>query len=75
MSNLYRAFRALAPAAPLQVGTVVALEGPGRVVIELPGGHRIVARGNVTSAGSKVFVRGGVVEGEAPNLTYVEIDI
>jgi hypothetical protein len=53
----------------------VALEGPGRVVIELPGGHRIVARGNVTNTGSKVFVRGGVIEGEAPALTYVEIDI
>lgn len=75
MSNLYKAFRALAPSAPLQVGTVIAVEGPGRVVIELPGGQRIVARGNVTSAGGKAFVRGGVIEGEAPALTYVEIDI
>ena len=75
MSNLYRAFRALAPAAPLQVGTVIAVAGPGRVVIELPGGQRIVARGDVTGAGGTVFVRDGVIEGTAPALTYVEIDI
>ena len=39
--------------------------------ITLPGGGVLQARGQAT-VGQRVFVRDGVIEGEAPALTYVE---
>ncbi len=73
--NLYRALRdALGLDVPVQVGTVVSVS-QGVAVVELPGGDRITARGDAPAAGSMVFVRGGVIEGSAPGMSYVEIDI
>ena len=43
----------------------------GVATITLPGGGVLQARGEAT-AGQRVFVRDGVIEGEAPTLTYVE---
>ena len=39
--------------------------------ITMPGGGTLQARGQAT-VGQRVFVRDGVIEGEAPTLTYVE---
>lgn len=71
MSNLYRKFRELIPDAPLLVGTVVAT-APVRV--ELPDGNQIAARGEAT-VGQVVFVRDGVIEGTAPTLPVVLIEV
>ena len=71
MSNLYRKFKALIPDAPLLVGTVVATT-PLR--IELPDGTQIPARGEAT-LGQTVFVRDGVIEGEARSLPLEVIEI
>lgn len=71
MANLYKQFRDLLPADPLLVGTVVAVDGD-LAVIEQPGGGLLNARG-VASVGRRVFVRGGAIEGEAPDLPYVEV--
>lgn len=73
MSNIYRTFLALLPPRPLQVGTVLAIAS-GVATIELPGGGRLQARGQAT-AGQRVFVRDGAVEGIAPSLTYVEAEV
>ena len=72
-ANLFSRFKRLAPGAPLLVGEVISATG-GVVVVELPGGARIQARGAGT-VGSQVFVRGDVIEGVAPSLTVVFIDI
>lgn len=69
LRNPYRQFLDLMPKRPLQVGTVSAVAG-GVATITLPGGGVLQARGEAT-AGQRVFVRDGVIEGEAPNLTYV----
>jgi hypothetical protein len=59
--------------APLLVGDVVSVDGDVAVV-EMPGGGRITARGAVT-VGTRVFVRGGAIEGTAPSLTLVLIEV
>lgn len=73
MANLYKVFKALIPDQPLQVGTVIALQ-TGQCIIELPGGGRVTGRGDA-SIGQKVFVRDGVIEGQAPDLTVQVIEI
>ena len=42
--------------------------------VELPDGSVISARGSA-NIGARVFVRDGLIEGEAPNLTYVEVTL
>ena len=70
MPNIYRQFFDLLPKRPLQIGEVAAVDA-GVATITLPGGGVIQARGQAT-VGQRVFVRGGVIEGPAPSLTYVE---
>lgn len=69
MHNPFRQFLELLPSRPLQVGTVSSVLGDVAVV-DLPGGGAIQARGQAT-VGVRVWVRDGVIEGEAPALTYV----
>ena len=73
MSNLYRQFLDLLPPRPLQVGTVTATDG-STCTVQLPGGGVLQARGAAT-VGQQVFVRDGVIEGDAPALTVVAIEI
>jgi len=73
MHNLYRQFRQLLPDPPLQAGIVLSLDA-GNVVVALPGGGLIRARGEA-GIGQTVFVRDGVVEGTAPALPLEVIDI
>lgn len=73
MHNLYRQFRQLLPDPPLQAGIVVDV-GASRVVIALPGGGLVHARGEAT-LGQTVFVRDGVIEDEAPSLPMEVIEI
>lgn len=73
MSNLFVAFKKLIPDAPLQVGTVAAVY-IGGATIELQGGGLLRVRGTAIE-GQRVFVRDGLIEGQAPDLTLVEIEI
>jgi hypothetical protein len=73
MHNVYAEFRQLLPDAPLQVGTVISVGG-GVVLVQLPGGGMLRARGSATMD-QKVFVRDEAVEGIAPSLTLELIEI
>jgi hypothetical protein len=73
MTNLYRQFARLFAPDPLLVGEVVEVGNAG-ILVELPDGARLAARGAAT-LGSKVFVRTGAIEGVAPDVPVVEIDI
>ena len=73
MHNLYQQFRSLLPDPPLQVGTVIATNG-GVAAVQMPGGGLLKARGTAL-VGQKVFVRDGVIEAIAPNLTLEIIEI
>jgi hypothetical protein len=73
VENLFARLRNLQPGAPLLIGTVTAVTAAGATV-QLPGGALQQARG-AASIGDTVFVRGGVIEGPAPGLTLVIVDI
>lgn len=73
MHNVYQQFRSLLPDPPLQVGTVIATIG-GVATVQMPGGGLLKARGTAL-VGQKVFVRDGVIEAIAPNLTLEIIEI
>ena len=73
MPNLYERFKQLIANPPLQVGTVVAFSA-GVARVELPGGGVIKARGEAAVA-QKVFVRDDVIEGRAPDLDIVLIEV
>lgn len=73
MRNLYKAFLDLIPDPALQTGTVTSVSN-NIALVELPGGGEIKARGDAT-VGQKVFVRGGVIEGQAPILPVEVISL
>ena len=73
MANLFVEFRRLIPNAPLLVGTVAAVF-TGGATVTLQGGGTLRVRGEAT-VGERVFVRDGVIEGVAPALTLVEIEV
>ena len=72
-SNPYARFLALLPPKPLMVGTVSGVNG-SVATVTLEGGGQLQARGQVT-VGDRVFVRDGLIEGEAPNLTYISAEV
>ena len=72
-TNLWLRLKNLLPEEPLLVGTVTLATSHG-AKIELPDGSHIFVRGSA-SVGQRVFIRNGVIEGSAPNLPTVTIDI
>ena len=75
MSNLHRALRELLPEAPLLVASVVAINADNTVTVTFPGGTRQRVRGRDATVGGNVFVRSGVIEGAAPALTALTIEV
>lgn len=73
MSNAFVTLIRLLPKNPLQVGTVSSVTDSIKS-IELPDGSFIKAHGTA-NVGDSVFVRNGVIEGLAPSLGVVEIEI
>ena len=71
-SNPFARLQRMLPGAPLLVGTVVGV-GSQSCTIELPDGAQIQARGGGTIS-TKVFVRNGLIEGPAPDLTTVSVE-
>lgn len=75
MSNLYRALRELLPEASLLVATVVAINPDSTSTVQYPGGNTQRVRGTVAAVASQVFIRNGVIEGPAPALTALTIEV
>ena len=73
MRNPFVVLQDLLAGPPLQVATVVTSSG-GVSVVELPGGGTLQVRGTGT-AGDNVFIRGDLIEGPAPSLTLVQIEV
>lgn len=73
-TNIYRALLDLLPQQPLQVGDVIAINADATRTVQLPGGGEIRARGDA-GLGDRVFVRDGLIEGPAPALTVLMIDV
>lgn len=75
MTNIWKQFQALIPADPLLVGTVTDHNSDDTSTVTLIDGGVIRARGQGVAIGNKAFIRGGIVEGEAPNLTSLDLDV
>ena len=71
--NVFRRLKALLPDPPLLVATVTAIDGDV-ATCQLPDGGVIHARG-AASVSQKVFVRDGVIEGAAPDLPILLIEV
>lgn len=71
--NAFAIFQSLLKRPRLLIGSVASVSG-GTATITLLDGSTVQARGTAT-VGSKVFVRDGVIEGPAPNLTDYNIDV
>ena len=72
--NLYRQLRELLPEPALTTATVATVHADGTTTVTYPGGSQQRVRGTGT-AGHRVFVRAGQIEGEAPALTAVVIEV
>jgi len=75
MANVYAKFARLLPSDQLLIGAVTAHNADGTSTVTLPGGGELRARGQSVAVGSKAFVKGGDVIGEAPDLTAYEVEV
>lgn len=73
LTNPFARWQALQPKRLRLVGEVIFMEG-SVATIELASGARIQAIGAATVA-DRVYVRDGLIEGEAPDLTYVTAEV
>ena len=75
-TNPYRALLSLLPSNPLQVCTVASVNtGTGTSIVTYPGGSVQTVRGTSVAAGHACFVRSGLIEGAAPDLPLIVIDV
>lgn len=74
MSNLYTQLIKLLPSSPVMVGDVVAVDTDGTVTVVDSAGGRFNVRGDA-SVGDRVYFRAGAIEGPAPDLPVVEIEV
>ena len=72
-TNLWKRLKQLLPEAPLLTGQVTDVRTYGATV-QLPDGSLISVRGDAT-LNQYVFIRDGVIEGPAPSMTAVLIEI
>lgn len=72
--NLWRRFQQLAtPPRPMTVGVVVSADF-GKCTVEWPGGSRLRVEGAGT-VGQHYFIRDGRLDGEAPGLPTVILEV
>jgi hypothetical protein len=74
MPNLWRQFQDLLPTSVALIGTVVATHADHTVSVQLLDGGLLRAAG-IAAEGTRVFVRDGRLQGEAPSLPLEVIDI
>lgn len=72
-TNLFQRLKRLLPDPPLFIGTVTYTDN-GVATIEVPGGGLMQARGDA-GIGDKVFFHNGVIDGPAPDLPIIEIEV
>lgn len=75
MRNVWRSFQALLPAPPLYVVEVTAHNADGTSTVKFPSGDDFKVRGQSVAIGAFAFVRNGVIEGEAPAVAPITLDV
>jgi len=71
---LWRKFKKLIDGPAMEVVTVQSVSGGTSKCITYTGGVVIVS-GDSVAAGDKAFIQDGRIIGEAPDLTYYEIEV
>ena len=73
--NLWALFKGVTEQGAKQLATVIDRQGSNYTVMMQSGGNTIVQSSAAYEIGSKVFIKDGQIVAQAPNLTYVEIDV
>lgn len=77
--NPWSRWQAINPAPALMVGLVVSRDtGAGTSVVQIPpitGGSLVRVLGAEVEPGSRAYVRDGRIEGQAPSLALVEVEV
>ena len=73
--NLWQLFKGITEQGAKQLATVIDRTGSNYTVTMQGGGNTIVQSNMAYELQSKVFIRDGQIVAQAPNLTYVEIDV
>jgi hypothetical protein len=72
--NAWALWRRLLPDNPLLLGAVAVIHADGTRTVELAGGGRQRVRGE-SAVGTNVWVRSGMIEGQAPDLPSYEVEV
>lgn len=75
MTNVFRQLLELLPQTPLTIATVAADHADGTCTVTYPGGSQVRVRGDGFAVAALVFVRDGVIEGTAPALTAITVEV
>jgi len=75
MSNPWKELLGLLPSDAMKIGQVQAVGADGTATVALVGGGAITATGSGYSPGQAVFVKGGIIRGQAPTLAAVDIQV
>ena len=75
MTNLFRQLLELLPQTPLTIATVAADHADGTCTVTYPGGAQTRVRGEGFAVSEQVFIREGVIEGTAPALTAITVEV
>ena len=73
--NLWQLFKNVTEQGAKQLATVIDRTGSNYTVTMQGGGNTIVQSSAAYEIGSKVFIRDGQIVSDAPDLTYVEIEV
>ena len=73
--NLWQLFKGVTEQSAKQLATVIDRTGSNYTVTMRGGGNTIVQSNTAYELQSKVFIRDGQIVAQAPNLTYVEIEV
>jgi hypothetical protein len=76
LGSFWRKFVDLLPKAPRYVGTIVSVTSPGRYTVQIVGGGTLQVIGSTEyQVADRVFVADKKIEGKAPTLTAITIDV
>ena len=74
-TNLFVKFKSLLPKSPLEVVTVATVNTNGTSTVETANGGTATVKGDSVTVGRKAFIKDSQIQGEAPDLTYYEIEV
>ena len=73
--NLWQLFKGITEQGAKQLATVIDRQGSNYTVTMQGGGNTIVQSNMAYELQSKVFIQNGQIVAQAPDLTYVEINV